>query len=103
MRVGLCFRRRAVAASGVGLKSPARLGMKVVWFFWERFLFFLPREALFLLPRAICYPQAREKNGGACIMTYSGSGRGTSTLNLPSGYFLLLSDRGEGAPFQSFS
>ena len=72
MRVGLCSRRRAVAPSGVGLKSPARLGMKVVWFFSERFLFFLPREALFLLPRAICYPQASEKNGGACIMTYSG-------------------------------
>jgi hypothetical protein len=56
-RCGLCEERR----------SPRD---KSGLLFSERFLFCLPGEA-FLLPRAICYPQASEKNGGACIMTYS--------------------------------
>ena len=52
-----------------GAQSPA--GSTWMVFLSERFLFFF-RERLFLLPRAICYPQASEKNGGACTMTYSG-------------------------------
>jgi hypothetical protein len=73
----------------------------LVVFLSERSLFFLPGEAFFTLPGKLLSASGQE-NGCACTMTYSGSGRGTSTLNLQSGLFFVLSDGGEGAPFQSF-
>jgi hypothetical protein len=62
---------RASVAGFQGAQSRAPLDL-LGWFFFRNVSSSFFRERLFLLPRAICYPQASEKNGGACTMTYSG-------------------------------
>ena len=96
----LCSRGTATVASGVGSKKSASAYGSGCFFRSVSCSVF--QERPFLLPRAICDPQASEKNGGAGIMRYSGRAEERAPSIYRSSVFVVLSDGGEGAPFQSF-